>query len=215
METTLEGKPWLKSVFTVSGYSLLDGLALPNRALVVAAMKPFDERKDSKLSVFYALEEMNAAFSQIASANIFAFNLPPIMGWAIRRASSSSSSRWPGAPPTELAAVARGVMAAARDVPQLASVFTTYGASTPQINLKLDRERAQALGVGISDIFSALQTAMGGSYNQRLQPVRPELGRSRSRPRRPTAPRSTTSTACACAPRPARWCPCRRWPTSS
>src|SRR6185369_16449534 len=30
--------------------------------------------------------------------------------------------------------------------------------------LKLDRERAQALGIGISDIFSALQTAMGGNY---------------------------------------------------
>ena len=69
-----------------------------------------------------------------------------------------------GAPPTELAAVARGMMVAAQQVPQLAGVFTTYGASTPQINLKLDRERAQALGVSIADIFSALQTSMGGTY---------------------------------------------------
>ena len=69
-----------------------------------------------------------------------------------------------GAPPTDLAAVARGLMVSAQEVPQLAGVYTTYGASTPQINLKLDRERAQALGVSISDIFSALQTAMGGTY---------------------------------------------------
>ena len=34
----------------------------------------------------------------------------------------------------------------------------------PQINLKLDRERAQALGISISDIFSAMQTALGGAY---------------------------------------------------
>ena len=32
---TLDGKPWMQNIFTVTGYSLLDGLALPNRALVV------------------------------------------------------------------------------------------------------------------------------------------------------------------------------------
>jgi hydrophobe/amphiphile efflux-1 (HAE1) family protein len=164
VEAVVEGKPWLKSIFTVSGYSLLDGLNLPNRALVVAAMKPFDERKDEKLSVFYALKEVNAAFSQIASANVFAFNLPPIMGLGNSSGFEFVVQSLAGAAPAELAAVARGIMAAAQDVPQLASVFTTYGADTPQINLKLDRERAQALGVGISDIFSALQTAMGGTY---------------------------------------------------
>src|SRR6266853_1345758 len=164
VEAAIEGKPWLKSIFTVSGYSLLDGLNLPNRALVVAALKPFDERKDRKLSVFHALEEVNLAFTQIASANIFAFNLPPIMGLGNSSGFEFVVQSLAGAPPTELAAVARGLMVAAQQVPQLASVFTTYGAATPQINLKLDRERAQALGVNIADIFSALQTAMGGTY---------------------------------------------------
>ena len=164
VEATIEGKPWLKSIFTVSGYSLLDGLALPNRALVVVAMKPFAERKDPKLSVFHALEELNVAFDQISAANVFAFNLPPIMGLGNSAGFEFQLQSLTGASPTELAAVARGLMVAAQQVPQLDNVFTTYGASTPQINLKLDRERAQALGVNIADIFSALQTAMGGTY---------------------------------------------------
>jgi len=63
-----------------------------------------------------------------------------------------------------LAAVARGLMISAQTVPELANVFTTYAATTPQINLKLDRERAQQLGVSISDIFSAMQTTLGGTY---------------------------------------------------
>src|SRR5215218_2606086 len=74
VEKTIAGRPWLQSMFTVSGYSLIDGLALPNRALVVVGLKPFGERKDKSLSVFQALEELNLAFSQIASANVFAFN---------------------------------------------------------------------------------------------------------------------------------------------
>jgi hydrophobe/amphiphile efflux-1 (HAE1) family protein len=164
VEKKIIGKPWLQSIFTVSGYSLIDGLALPNRALVVVGLKPFAERKDPALSVFSALKELNQAFTQIASANVFAFNLPPIMGLGNSSGFEFVVQSLAGAPPADLAAVARGIMVQAQTAPQLAGVFTTYGASTPQINLKLDRERAQALGVGISDIFSAMQTTLGGAY---------------------------------------------------
>ena len=164
VEKTIANRPWKQSVFTVSGYSLIDGLALPNRALVVVELKPFDQRKDASLSVFQALKELNAAFSQIASANVFAFNLPPIMGLGNSSGFEFVVQSLAGASPTDLAAVARGVMISAQEVPELAGVYTTYSASTPQINLKLDRERAQALGISISDIFSAMQTALGGAY---------------------------------------------------
>ena len=164
VENSLKGKPWLQNLFTVSGFSLLDGLAQPNRALVVAALKPFEERKSSALSVFAALKESNLAFSQIAAANVFAFNLPPISGLGNASGFEFQVESLAGADPVELAGVTRGLMLAAQSVPQLAGVFTTYGAATPQIELKIDRERAQALGIGISDIFSALQTSMGGSY---------------------------------------------------
>ena len=164
VEKTIAGRPWLQSMFTVSGYSLIDGLALPNRALVVVELKPFSERKDPALSVFQALKELNIAFSQIASANVFAFNLPPIMGLGNSSGFEFVVQSLAGASPTDLAAVSRGMMISAQEVPELAGVYTTYGASTPQINLKLDRERAQALGVNIADIFSAMQTSLGGSY---------------------------------------------------
>eukprot|EP01034_Spumella_vulgaris_P046557 gene46557-58048_t len=39
VEKTIANRPWKQSVFTVSGYSLIDGLALPNRALVVVELK--------------------------------------------------------------------------------------------------------------------------------------------------------------------------------
>ena len=164
VEKTVQGKPWMQSIFTVTGYSLLDGLNMSNRALVVVELKPFAERKDPTLTVFYALQELNKAFAQIASANVFAFNLPPIMGLGNSSGFEFVVQSLAGAPPADLAAVARGMMISAQQVPQLAGVFTTYAAAAPQINLKLDRERAQALGVSISDIFSAMQTTLGGTY---------------------------------------------------
>src|SRR6202007_449612 len=48
--------------------------------------------------------------------------------------------------------------------PQLARVFTTYTASNPSIYLDIDREKTQALGLGMNDVFSALQATLGGIY---------------------------------------------------
>src|SRR5262249_15606698 len=164
LEKQIAGRPWAQSVFTVTGYSLLDGLALPNKALIVAAMKPFDERTDEAMSAFAAIEEMQHAFAQIAAADVFVFNIPPIVGLGNSSGFEFQLQSLAGAAPEDLAAVGRGLVNAANQDPRLANVFTTYGAATPQIYLRIDRERAETLGIPISDIFNALQTAMGGTY---------------------------------------------------
>ena len=164
VESMIQGRPWAQSVLTVAGYSLIDGLALPNKAIAVIGMKPFDERTDPSLSVFSALAELNPLFQQIAAANVVAFNLPPIAGLGNSAGFELQLQTLTGATPRDLAAAAEGLVIAANQNPALAGVYTTYGASTPQVYLKLDRERAETLGVSIGDIFSALQTTMGGTY---------------------------------------------------
>ena len=58
----------------------------------------------------------------------------------------------------------RGLLVAANGQPELAGVFSTYAADTPQIYLDIDRDKAQVLGVKISDIFNALQSTLGSFY---------------------------------------------------
>src|SRR5438552_1318877 len=164
VEKMIQDRPWTQNVLTVTGYSLIDGLALPNKAIVVVGLKPFDERTDKSLSVFAALAEVNAAFRQIAAADVIAFNVPPISGLGNAAGFELQLQTLSGATPEELAAVADGLVIAANQNPALANVYTTYGAATPQVYLSLDRQRAETLGVSIGDIFSALQTTMGGTY---------------------------------------------------
>ena len=166
VEDTLKGKPWLQNLFTVSGFSLLDGLAQPNRALVVAALKPFDQRKDKSLSVFAALQEINVASQPDLGGECLRLQPPPDL-----RSRQRLGLRVPGREPGRRRSGGAGGgdprasdAGSAERAAACRGVFTTYGAATPQIELKIDRERAQALGIGISDIFSALQTSMGGSY---------------------------------------------------
>jgi HAE1 family hydrophobic/amphiphilic exporter-1 len=58
----------------------------------------------------------------------------------------------------------RGLLVAANQQPELAAVFSTFAADTPQIRLDIDRDKAQVLGVKVSDIFNALQSTLGGFY---------------------------------------------------
>ena len=164
VEQMIQDGPWTQNVLTVSGYSLIDGLALPNKAIAVVGLKPFDERADKSLSVFSALAQLNRSFRQIAAANVIAFNLPPISGLGNAAGFELQLQSLTGAEPRDLAAVAEGLVIAANQNPALAGVYTTFGASTPQVYLKLDRQRAETLGVSIGSIFSALQTTMGGTY---------------------------------------------------
>jgi hydrophobe/amphiphile efflux-1 (HAE1) family protein len=164
VEKIVQDRPWTQNVTSVVGYSLIDGLALPNKALLIVGLKPFDERTDKSLSVFSALAEVNPLFRGIAAANVIAFNMPPISGLGNAAGFELQLQSLAGAAPKDLAAVADGLVIAANQNPALAGVYTTYGASTPQVYLQLDRERAETLGVSIGDIFTALQTTMGGTY---------------------------------------------------
>src|SRR5207248_8620298 len=104
VEKMIQDGPWTQNVLTASGYSLIDGLALPNKALAVVGLKPFDERTDKSLSVFSALAEVNPLFQQIAAANVIAFNLPPIAGLGNAAGFELQLQTLSGATPKDLAA---------------------------------------------------------------------------------------------------------------
>src|SRR5207237_1288637 len=113
VEKIIQDRPWTQNVLTVTGFSLIDGLALPNKALAVDGLKPFDERTDKSLSVFSALAEVNQLFRQIAAANVIAFNLRPIMGLGNAAGFELQLQTLSGATPKDLAAVADGLVIAA------------------------------------------------------------------------------------------------------
>ena len=69
-----------------------------------------------------------------------------------------------GRSPEELAAALRALVFHANQAPALANVFSTYAADVPQLFLDVDRDKAEALGVPVAEIFSVLQASLGSSY---------------------------------------------------
>ena len=153
----------VRDVLAVPGFSLLSGAA-PNSALLILIMDPWAERTSFDKKWFSILRQANQKFATIPSANAFAFPIPPIIGLGTGGGVEAELQDLTGGSPQELASATRSLVFAANQQPELAQVFSTFSANVPQLFLEVDRDKAQVLGVPISEIFSTLQAQFGSSY---------------------------------------------------
>ncbi|WP_299909962.1 multidrug efflux RND transporter permease subunit [uncultured Paracoccus sp.] len=164
VRAVLEQNENIENVFTVAGFSLIDGVVLPNRGFFVVTLKPFEERPDPSQSAFTVIDQVNRQLAGLTSTTAFAFNLPPIQGLGTGSGFQAMLASREGAEPAQIAEVARGLTANAAQDDRLAGVYTTFSADTPQLKLVIDRERVQTLGVDIASLFQTSGALLGGAY---------------------------------------------------
>jgi hydrophobe/amphiphile efflux-1 (HAE1) family protein len=164
IEALLKTMPQIQDVFAVIGFSLLDGANSSNAGFMVAKLKPFEDRRGAADSAQALIRRMFAAGQQIRTATIVAFNLPPIIGLSTSGGFEYQLEALEGQDPVKLGAVMQAVVAAANQDPRLSRVFSTFSANTPSVYLDIDRDKAQALGLGMNDVFTALQSTLGGTF---------------------------------------------------
>jgi hydrophobe/amphiphile efflux-1 (HAE1) family protein len=164
VEDLIRPMPQVEAVLSIVGFSLLDGGNQPNSAFIVVRLKPFRERTGPADGVRAVIGKIFGGAQQIRSANVFPFNLPPIIGLSTSGGFEYQLENLEGRPPEDTASVMQGMVAAANQDPRLTRVFSTFTSSNPAIWLDIDREKAQALGLSISSVFNALQTTLGGFY---------------------------------------------------
>jgi hydrophobe/amphiphile efflux-1 (HAE1) family protein len=153
----------VRDVITITGYSMLNGLAQSNSAFLILTLEPFDERTAPALGVNALIGAM-ARQTAAVPAQVIPFNLPPIIGLGTSGGFEFQLQNLEGRPVGEMAAAMRALVLAANQDPALTRVFSTFAANNPSVFLDIDRDRAQVLGLSLNDIFSALSAAMGGAY---------------------------------------------------
>ena len=156
--------PGVEGILSIVGLNFIDNVASANQAFFVIRLKPYEERTDPAQSVNAIIARLRPQMAAIQGAIGFPFNLPPILGLGSTGGFQYALEALQGQSPTDLAAAMRGLLVAANAEPELAGVYSTYAADTPQIYLDIDRDKAQVLGVKITDIFNALQSTLGSYY---------------------------------------------------
>jgi hydrophobe/amphiphile efflux-1 (HAE1) family protein len=164
IEALLRSMPQVETVASITGFSIIDAVNEPNAALVVVKLKPFEDRIGAANSAQAMIGKVFAAGQEIRAATIIPFNLPPIIGLSTTGGFEYELEGLEGQEPAAMNSVMQGLLAAANRDPRLTRVFSTYTASNPSIFLNIDREKAQALGLSMSDVFTTLQATLGSYY---------------------------------------------------
>src|SRR5467141_4549720 len=146
--------PAIEHTLSIIGFSLLDGGSEPNAAFMVARLKPFADRKEATDSAQALIRRTFGAGSQISQANVLPFNLPPIIGLSTSGGFEYQLEALEGQDPVKLGSVVQALIGAANQDSRLGRVFSTFTGSTPSIYLDIDRDKAQALGLNMNDVFT-------------------------------------------------------------
>ncbi|WEX10752.1 efflux RND transporter permease subunit [Chelativorans sp. AA-79] len=164
VEQVLSRTAGVENVISVAGFSILQGTLSPNRAMVVAALAPWDQRRTTDLQLGAILAKLRAQFSTIPGAIVSVFAPPAISGLGAVGGLDLRLQALEGQPPEEIAAVVRGFVTAVNQQPEVGGMSTTFSADVPQIFVDVDRIRAQALGVSAADIYATIGANFGSRY---------------------------------------------------
>ncbi len=159
----LREQPGVTNTLEVAGYSLLSG-SRANSGLIIPILDDWENRTDPSQHVEAIIGRLQPILWSIGSANIFAFNAPPILGLGTAGGLEMELEDLGGRSAAELAQVLRGFVLAANENPALSNVFSTYSADVPQFFIDLDRDKAQTLGIPVSEVFETLQANLGSLY---------------------------------------------------
>jgi hydrophobe/amphiphile efflux-1 (HAE1) family protein len=156
--------PAVETITTILGLDFLGGGSASNGGVMFVRLKPYEQRTTANMHSTVVARRLTGALFGIPDGNMFALNPPSISGLGQVGGFEYVLEALQGQAPADMAAVMRGLTVAANQRPELASVFSTFEAETPQIRLDIDRDKTRALNITLSDVFAALQATLGGYY---------------------------------------------------
>jgi hydrophobe/amphiphile efflux-1 (HAE1) family protein len=147
-----------KSIPEGDAYFLINGLGSVNNFLGGIVLKPWEDRHRGQQDV---QKEIQGKLSQISGINAFSVNFPALPGASQGGVSFVVSS-------TDdyktINNVTQKILDAARKSGQFYYIDTDLKFTTPQLNVQIDHDKAQQLGISMQDAANTLSVMLGGGY---------------------------------------------------
>jgi len=156
--------PEIENSVIISGFDLFSGASKTNAATAFFTLKPWEERTSYEQSADVINEYLNGVFYEIPDATIFALSAPPIDGLSSSGGFEMYLQDKSGGSLEALNNVVNEIIEKASMRPELSMVRTSFDIAIPQYNAILDKDKAKALGVSISDAYKTLQITLGSYY---------------------------------------------------
>jgi HAE1 family hydrophobic/amphiphilic exporter-1 len=163
IDAILKTTPGVKGWVTSGGFSTLDAAIVSNVVTEYVMYQDWGARP-SGLSQARIVSDLRERLRQIRSADFSVLIPPPIPGLGQAGGFQMMVEDRGSLGVHELQKTVQSVLLRADGEPGLRGVTTAFNATSPQLELDVDRTMAQSLGVTLNDVFQTLQTYLGSTY---------------------------------------------------
>ncbi|SPD76046.1 Efflux pump membrane transporter BepE [uncultured Desulfobacterium sp.] len=175
VESIFKDIPGVDTRTQLTGYSLLDSGFKSNAGTFFVTLKPFEERYDSVKKAIAenaraVLMGLYGKAKDIHEGLVIPVAPPAIPGIGTTGGFEFWIQDTAAGEPARLDELTRQFISKAHERPELAGLNSTFRATTQQLSADVDREKANLLGVSVSDVYSAIQAQFGSltvsQYNE-------------------------------------------------
>lgn len=152
----------INQVISIVGYDMLTNGTKANAATLFVGLEPWSSRKESSKQIDALIAQTQKKGDAFSEASVMSLNMPSLPGLGMVGGFTMVLQDMSGHNQTELAEISKKFIAAANQRPEVTAVYSTYKSDTPGYDFEIDREKVKALGIALSDVFTALQVNFGG-----------------------------------------------------
>jgi HAE1 family hydrophobic/amphiphilic exporter-1 len=164
IDAVLKETPGVKYYTGVAGFSLLSFAFTTYNSFYFVTLEDWAERDKHGLTADVIMRNLNMRLAGLPGAQAFAFSPPVIPGIGTSGGVTFMLEDRAGKDPAFLAENTAKFLAAARQRPEFALLFTTFLPSVPQLFAEVDRDKVLKQGIDLASVYQTLQAFMGSAF---------------------------------------------------
>ncbi|KFF15774.1 efflux RND transporter permease subunit [Flavobacterium hydatis] len=161
-ENTLRGLDASRFVTAISGFNLLTNSTSPSSAVIFVLLKPNEERGAIK-NIDQIMADVQGKLGAISAGSFFVFSFPTVPGFSNVEALDMMLQDKTGGKLDKFSGISQTFIGELMKRPEIAVAFTTFKADYPQLQLDINDEKADQLGVNVKDILQTMQAYFGSA----------------------------------------------------
>jgi len=164
IDDMLEKEESVQNSTIITGFNILSNSASPAYAMGFIKLKDKKDRGAEK-DIDVILGNLTAKFATVKEATIMAFRSPPIDGYGVTSGAEIVLQDKAGKSPEKLKQMSDEVIGKIMQQPGVQFAYTTFRTDFPQLELEVDEDKAQQMGVEISNMMNVIQTYFAGDQS--------------------------------------------------
>jgi hydrophobe/amphiphile efflux-1 (HAE1) family protein len=168
-EDALKTLPSARFVTALSGFNFLTQSSSPSAGVIFLLLKPNEQRGAVK-NIDDIQNIVRGKLGAISGGTFFVFSFPTVPGFSNVEAMDVVLQDKTNGRLDKFSGIANNFIGKLMQKPAIAFAFTSYKADYPQLQLEVDDEKANQLGVNVKDILSTMQayfgTAQASDFNR-------------------------------------------------